>query len=530
MFGAARVGVTRVGRFQRWNHCFGVVRREFRGTGGLLGKIPFILADIGEGIKECEIMEWFVRPGDEVKQFDKICEVSSDKATVEVTSRFDGKILSLEWEKGDMAEVGKPLVMMDVEGMEDKTSGKTPQQTSPAKERKDDNGEEMKESKAQSSSTMQGNPVVEVAKPSPALETMGSFSVDPVIRPSNANDGLDPGSGMPNLKRNRGDKFLATPAVRRLARDHNLDLSWINPSGKDGRILKGDVLSFIKNVPVEERKRVSQKHRHDEEERKREAKAEQIGSAHSQQSDLGKRKPLEKDEVIPVKGIQRAMVKSMEAALKIPHFNFMEEYDMTKLADFREEVKETAEANGVRLSYMPILIKAASVSLIQFPGLNGHISSDASEVTQKASHNIGVAMDTPRGLLVPVVRNVQEKSIFEIAEDLMRLQELGKTNKLGEDELSGATFTLSNVGTIGGTYASPVIPPPTLVIGAIGKIQTLPRFRDSDNPDDGVSAAKIMNISWAADHRVVDGATIARFSNQLKEYIQRPTALISALK
>jgi len=139
-------------------------------------------------------------------------------------------------------------------------------------------------------------------------------------------------------------------------------------------------------------------------------------------------------------------------------------------------------------------------------------------------------MDTPRGLLVPVIRDCQQKSIIDIAQDLVRLQALGADNKLGEAELTGGTFTLSNIGAIGGTYASPVIPAPTVMIGAIGRMQTVPRFRDLTNPSaESLYAAKVMNMSWAADHRVVDGATVARFSNQLKSYIESPLAMVADL-
>jgi len=501
--------------------------RGFRATRSALGKIPFLLADIGEGIKECEVMEWLVKPGDTVEQFQGICEVQSDKATVVVSSRYDGEIISLEWKVGDMAQVGQPLVWMEVEGKEAKSPDAPKAQDSSA-------------APAAEASKEEPEPVVEITSPPRILEREGSFSVDPVIRPSSS-PAPDPSTPRTSPVR-QDDKLLATPAVRRLARDHDLDLSLIEGTGPKGRILKGDVLSYISSVPLEERRRQAEEARARAAQEARDAKKAKDGEfqevqqtpAPAASEDKASKsftgiERLTEDVVVPVRGVQRIMVKSMEASLRIPHFNLMEEYEMTQMAVFRAQLKAVAESRGLKLSYMPILIKATSLALVRYPSLNGHINADATEVTQKASHNIGVAMDTPRGLLVPVIKDVQNKSIFDVAQDLVRLQELGKNNKLGEAELTGATFTLSNIGAIGGTYASPVIPSPTLVIGAIGKIQTLPRFIDEANVEAGVRAAKIMNMSWAADHRVVDGATMARFSNQLKQYLESPSSMISDL-
>ena len=153
------------------------------------------------------------------------------------------------------------------------------------------------------------------------------------------------------------------------------------------------------------------------------------------------------------------------------------------------------------------------------------------KLVHKASHNIGVAMDTPRGLLVPIIKDCQRKSIVDIALELNYLQELGSKNRLGENELSGGTFTLSNIGAIGGTYASPIIPVPTVVIGALGRIRTIPRFRDENAEDlmKSLDKVKVMNISWAADHRVVDGATVARYSVLLKSYMETPSSMLAEM-
>ncbi|KAK1786541.1 hypothetical protein P4O66_002990 [Electrophorus voltai] len=194
------------------------------------------------------------------------------------------------------------------------------------------------------------------------------------------------------------------------------------------------------------------------------------------------------------------MVKTMTAALKIPHFGYCDEVDLTQLVLLRSELKGLAEARGVRLSYMPFFVKG--------------------------SHNIGLAMDTPQGLLVPSVKNVQALSVFEIAAELNRLQALGSAGQLGPADLTGGTFTLSNVGSIGGTYAKPVILPPEVAIGALGKIQVLPRFNSCAE----LVKAHIMSVSWSADHRVIDGATMSRFSNLWCSYLEQPSSMVLDLK
>jgi len=217
------------------------------------------------------------------------------------------------------------------------------------------------------------------------------------------------------------------------------------------------------------------------------------------------------------------MVQTMTAANAVPQLGYCEEINMDALVKLRKELKPIAESQGVKLSYMPFILKATSNALKQFPSLNAHVTdADCSEVVYKGAHNIGMAMDTPRGLLVPNVKNVHDKSILEIAQELQRLQELGSAGKLGASDLTGGTFTLSNIGSIGGTYASPIIVLPEVMIGALGKLQVLPRYDENME----LMPTTVMNASWSADHRVVDGASCARFSNLMKQYIETPSTMI----
>ncbi|KAL7397444.1 hypothetical protein ABVT39_022261 [Epinephelus coioides] len=430
--------------------------------------VQFKLSDIGEGIMEVTVKEWYVKEGDKVSQFDSICEVQSDKASVTITSRYDGVIKKLYYDVDATALVGKPLVDIETES---------------------------------SSEVIQEEDVVET--PAMAREEHTHQEI-------------------------KGHKTQATPAVRRLAMENNIKLSEVVGTGKDGRILKEDILNFLAKqtgaiIPptlfqeVQTPPPVPPP-----------AAAKPVGAAAPVKPTPATPRPVftGKDVTEPLKGFHKAMVKTMTAALKIPHFGYCDEVDLTRLVSLRAELKSIAESRGVKLSFMPFFIKAASLGLLHFPILNASVDEGCQNITYKASHNIGLAMDTSQGLLVPNVKNVQLLSVFDIAQEVNRLQTLGAAGQLGTNDLSGGTFTLSNIGSIGGTYAKPVILPPEVAIGALGTIQVLPRFDAGGQ----VVRAHIMNVSWSADHRIIDGATMCRFSNLWKEYLENPASMVLDLK
>ncbi|TKS75264.1 Lipoamide acyltransferase component of branched-chain alpha-keto acid dehydrogenase complex, mitochondrial [Collichthys lucidus] len=427
--------------------------------------LQFKLSDIGEGIMEVTVKEWYVKEGDKVSQFDSICEVQSDKASVTITSRYDGVIKKLYYDVDATALVGKPLVDIETES---------------------------------SSEVIQEEDVVET--PAMAREEHTHQEI-------------------------KGHKTQATPAVRRLAMENNIKLSEVVGTGKDGRILKEDILNYLAKqtgailppTPFQEIQTPPPP-----------PAARPMSTPAAIKAPPTMPKPVftGKDVTEPLKGFHRAMVKTMTAALKIPHFGYCDEVDLSRLVSLRAELKSITEGRGVKLSYMPFFIKAASLGLLHFPILNASVDESCQNITYKASHNIGLAMDTSQGLLVPNVKNVQLLSVFEIAQELNRLQALGAAGQLGTNELSGGTFTLSNIGSIGGTYAKPVILPPEVAIGALGKIQVLPRFDAGGQ----VVRAHIMNVSWSADHRIIDGATMCRFSNLWREYLENPASMVLDLK
>ena len=440
--------------------------------------VQFKLADIGEGIAEVELLQWFVKEGDVVKSFDKICEVQSDKATVEITSRYDGSILKLHHKVGDIMKVG--------------------------------------------------HPIVDISNDSIVLDKLDNQNKAHSPKPSNSNTNTSyttNNSDSNGTKIDSNSSILTTPAVRKIAKENNIDLSKLVGTGPKGRITKEDVLLSISN-----------------------------GFVSSNQM-MGNRTPtLENKNIsspvmspnkgtVPIKGIQKMMYKSMTSSKQIPHLTLTDEIQMDNLIKARSELKSWTESKGIKLTYLPFFIKAASLALHEYPIVNSSISADEESIIFHENHNIGIAMDTPKGLLVPVIKSVQNKSVASIALELNQLQLIAAQGKLSEIHLSDVTFTLSNIGSITGTHAVPVIVPPQVAIGAIGKFQTLPKYMVEGKPAtlsqiyDGLDSSSLkiepstfMNISWSADHRVIDGATIAKFSKLWGSYIETPSKMIFDLR
>ncbi|KAI8799968.1 2-oxoacid dehydrogenases acyltransferase-domain-containing protein [Cladochytrium replicatum] len=420
--------------------------------------LPFLLADIGEGTTEVEIIQWFVKPGDVVAQFDKLCEVQSDKAADNITSRFDGIVRKLHYKAGDMAIVGKPLVDIEVEGSEPASHAPAPQSLASAAP----------------------------AKPQQSTTPKEAISAD----------------------REKVDDILTTPAVRRIARERGIDLALVKGTGKGGRIMKEDVLN------------------HSEISKASPTPVPSLAAKASKQ-------PAGADTLVPLSPIQKAMFKSMTRSLAIPHFGFSDEVILDKLAAARESINAQLKIDpqdGLsKITYMPFFIKALSLALEKYHLLNALVVEEEGKGPQllyRAQHNVGMAMDTPNGLVVPSIKNVQSLTILDIAREIERLKVLGAKGALTSSELTGGTITLSNIGNIGGSYLHPVCVTSEVCIGAIGAIKRVPQFQgDSDR----VVARKVVAVSWNADHRVVDGATMARFVGVWRRYLEKPELMLTVL-
>jgi len=416
--------------------------------------LDFKLTDIGEGISEVEVLKWFVKEGDSIQEFDKICEVQSDKANVEITSRYQGIVKSLMFGVGDLAKVGKTLIKIE-------------QSAAPDVDSSDSSG-------------------------SPDEAPESEIATAPSIRSAS--------------QRGLKQKPLLTPAVRRIVKEHKLDIAKVNGSGPQGRILKGDVLAIIEGGAGTTNADVIEP-------------AEELPA----QPPLVVSHVSVQDTKVPIRGVQRIMVQKMNESNKVPTFGYGDEIDVSALVRLRNSLKNECKELGVKLNYMPFILKATSLALKEYPMLNATVDdAECTSVTYRADHNISIAVDTPSGLIVPNIKKVQERSILGIAKELEDISYRARSNKITSNDLTGGTFSISNIGAIGGTYCQPILFVPEVCIGALGKLQVLPRF----DRDGNVVRQEIMVVSWSADHRVIDGATMARFSNRWRNMLETPTSMM----
>jgi 2-oxoisovalerate dehydrogenase E2 component (dihydrolipoyl transacylase) len=424
---------------------------------------------------------WFVEEGARVEEWDKLCEMQSDKAAVEISVNYTGVIKKLYAQANDMVKTGAPIADID-DGL--------PEEEVPATE----TTEEPQEGGKSLSAVDEHDEQFKTA--GQAAEQAAEENEVQVAEPVEADGGKE--------KVNQGPS-LATPAIRGLLKDHNIDITKINGSGKDGRVLKEDVQRYLENRAGTCRP------------------SPPVRSAPSIDA-------RQLESVEPLSPVQTQMFRAMTASLAIPHFLYTDEVEVTSLSSFRRRLNQSRETLDPKITLLPFILKAVSMSLSQYPVLNAHIdtksNSSRPQLIYRSNHNIGIAMDTPAGLLVPVVKNVSALSINEIAQEIRRLSELGKAKKLSSADLSGGTITVSNIGNIGGTVVAPVIVEGQVGILGVGKSRAVPVFRENDL----VEKAEVTNFSWSADHRVVDGATMARMGSMVKKFIEEPEKLMVQMR
>lgn len=432
----------------------------------------FLLPDIGEGIVECEIVKWSVAEGDRVEEDQVVVEVMTDKAVVEIPAKFAGVISKLHYQQGDIAKVHSPLYDQLI------LSDASTQQESPQKMRSNTQTKTEMTSEQSVSDNAKGNLNIAANKQGEAFEPPVSSK-----------------------------RALASPAVRRLARELEIALSDVQGSGKKGRILKIDLERAAARTQQKEEVRLN--------------KTQDVSITQAQQTGGGHEK------VEQIKGVRAAMAKQMMASVStIPHFTVSDELVMDNLIALRSQLKPEFEKQGVKLSFMPFFIKALSLAMLEYPVLNSRLNNDATELTYLSSHNIAMAVDSKLGLLVPSIKDVQRLSLKEVAIEVNRLVDRAREGKLSNADLSGGSISISNIGAIGGITATPVINKPDVAIVALGKTQKLPRFSD----DGSVIAQHIMMVNWSGDHRVIDGATMVKFNNLWMDYLAHPEKMLVNLR
>jgi 2-oxoisovalerate dehydrogenase E2 component (dihydrolipoyl transacylase) len=452
-----------------------------------MARYEFKLPDIGEGIAEAEIVAWHVKVGDAIAEDQQIADMMTDKATVEMESPVAGKVLELAGEVGDQVPIGSVLAVIETEGADRAAEG--------VEDSKDerplaDGAVEATPRQAEEIPVVAGDAE---ASPSSATEGPGVGASAKRERPEHAEAGIEPAPAVthpqaPPLQ--GGEKVLASPAVRARARDLGIDLAQVK-SASD-RIRHSDLDAWL---------------------------LYNGGTVSGRPSAAAPRK----DEAIKVVGLRRKIAENMaEANRRIQHFTLVEEFDVTALEDARAMMNRDRGSNP-KLTLLPFLITALCRGLAEWPMLNATFDDEAMVVTRHGAVQMGVATQTPNGLMVATIRDAQSRSIWELASEILRLSEAARTGKASREELSGATFTISSLGPMGGITSTPVVNPPQVAIVAVNKIE------EKLVPVDGeIATAKRMNLSLSCDHRVVDGWDAASFMQTLKGYIENPLRLLSA--
>lgn len=445
----------------------------------------FRLPDIGEGIHEGEIVKWFVKAGDEVQEDDILCEVQNDKAVVEIPSPVKGKVTEVVVSEGTVAVVGDVLVKLDAPGYED------------LKFKGDHSDEEKAEEKteAQVQATAEDGQAVEKEK----VET-----------PDKKVDSKETAKTAANEQPKGDTRVIAMPSVRKFAREKEVRIADVIGSGKNGRVLKEDIEAFLSGdqpTAVEEKAETTTN-----------AEAEQPTKTSAPVTFEGEF-PETREKLSPMrKAIAKAMVHSKHTA---PHVTLMDEVDVTELVAHRKKFKEIAAEKNIKLTYLPYVVKALVSTLREFPALNTSYDDDTNEVIQKHYFNIGIAADTDKGLLVPVIKNADRKSVFAISDEINVLAGKARDGKLAAAEMKGASCSISNIGSAGGQWFTPVINHPEVAILGIGRISEKPVIKNSE-----IVAAPVLALSLSFDHRMIDGATAQHALNHMKRLLSSPELLL----
>jgi len=419
------------------------------------------LPEVGEGIHEGEIVKWFVKEGDEIKEDDILLEVQNDKSVVELPSPVDGKVLEVKVDEGTTSYVGDVILVID-DGSEDDGE-------------EESGGEESgKDEKAEASSDEE--------------------KTEEKAAPSADSDSSD------------NARVIAMPSVRKYAREKGVTISSVKGSGKNGRVVKEDVDAFLSGDQSEDTSSADQQE-------EKESKATTSAPAASNE---------QLEERVPLKGIRKAIAKAMvKSKQTAPHVTHLDEIDVTALVAHRKQYKQIAADQGTKLTYLPYVVKALTSAIRKYPAMNASIDDEAGEIVYKKYFNIGIAADTDQGLVVPVVKDADRKSIFQLADEINELAGKARDGKLSAADMQGGSATISNLGSASGQWFTPVINHPEVMILGIGRIEEKPVVKDGE-----IVVGTMLSLSISYDHRLIDGVTAQSALNQIKRLLNDPQLLL----
>mgnify|MGYP001363713751 CR=1 FL=1 len=448
-----------------------------------MARFTFKLPDIGEGIAEAEIVAWHVKVGDMVEEDGRLADMMTDKATVEMESPVAGRIVEVAGEEGDVIAIGSPLVVIETDGeVPEDVAGANEASSAEAPAPKSEDVQERIE--AETSDAQDVEHAAEEAgelEPAPAPEP--SLAPKPALAPKAAD--------APSVRTDA--KVLASPAVRKRAAELGIDLGEVRPA-EDGRIRHSDLDAFLS-----------------------------YGGAKGY-APAGR---AMRDEQVKVIGLRRRIAENMAASKRhIPHFSYVEECDVTDLEKLRADFNAN-RGEKPKLTLLPLLITAICRALPDFPMINARYDDEANVVTRHGAVHLGVATMTDAGLMVPVIRNAQNKNLWQLANEIARLAEAARGGSARSDELSGSTLTVTSLGPLGGIASTPVINRPEVAIIGPNRIVERPMFVPDGVGGERIEKRKLMNLSISCDHRVVDGYDAAAFVQAVKKLLETPVLLLA---
>ncbi len=434
-----------------------------RPVSGAAGKvIAFKLPDIGEGIAEGEIVRWLVKQGEAVSEHQPVVEVMTDKATVEIPAPASGTIRAIHVQPGKVVPIG--TVLFDLSTSEEGVRAP--------------------------------------AAPAPVEEQVAAEALAASAAAASA-------ARSPSAIRGNGN-VRAVPSARRAARELGVDLGEVSGTGRGGIIRRADVEAF-QRAPAAPAAVPSREVPPPLPSRPTSAPATATAG--------------QRETRTPFRGVRRKIAEAMtRSKFTATHFTVVEELDVTELVKTREAAKKLGEAEGIRVTYMPFLMKATALALAKHPELNGTLDEAKQEIVTFHYVNLGIATDTPNGLIVPVIREVQAKGLLQLASELNALVERTRTGKVKPEELQGGTFTITNAGNIGGILATPIINFPEIGVLGVHRIMKRPGVIETSQGDQ-IAVRQYMNLSVSVDHRLTDGANAARFLVTMKQLLENPGLL-----
>ena len=469
------------------------------------------LPSLGEGIESGDVLEVLVKVGDVVKKEQSLLEMETDKATVSVPSPVAGKIVAVTVKEGETVKVGSVIATIEAAGAA--TPAPAPAAPPPAPASAPVPTPAPAASKPAVPVAPAAKPAAPVPAPSPVSQPavapapVVATATAPAASPTTADDAIPAG-----------------PAIRRFAREVGVDLSHVQGTGEGGRITREDVLAVVRHANQSLQARAASPSPGLSQSASQKAASAKAGAETKpgvpSQDDYG---PIRVDRMSKIrKTIAAQMNKSWSTAPRVVNFD---DADVTELEAFRQTSKDDYASRGIKLTTMPFLIKAVATALKHHPALNAVIDTENEQIIYKEYVNLGIAIDTERGLVVPVLKDADRMSIPDIAYALSEMSSRVRNNDFSVSDLRGGTFTISNLGAIGGTYSTPIINVPEVAILLVGRSRKLPMVMD----DDSIKPRLMMPLSIAYDHRLVDGATAARFLNDVIAYLEAPSRLLLAI-